>query len=165
MTLNIALVGAGGMGMRHAVGYIELRKYFDDVNVVAVCDPHLESAHTVARAIAERTPETPKAFARLGDAVESADIALDAVDIVTSTPAHHALAIEAMRSGLHVMVEKPMGLTLAACRMMQSTEHEDRQNTLNIRKLPTRPDEPLGKGIDRCRSDRQALLRLGFLGW
>ena len=124
MTLNIALVGAGGMGMRHAAGYIELRKYFDDVNVVAVCDPQIDSAQTVARAIADRTPETPKAFASLGDAVESADIALDAVDIVTSTPAHHALAIEAMRSGLHVMVEKPMGLTLAACRMMQSTEHE-----------------------------------------
>ena len=124
MTLNIALVGAGGMGMRHAVGYIELRKYFDDVNIVAVCDPQIDSAQTVARAIADRTPETPKAFASLGDAVESTDIALDAVDIVTSTPAHHVLAIEAMRSGLHVMVEKPMGLTLAACRMMQSTEHE-----------------------------------------
>ena len=26
MTLNIALVGAGGMGMRHATGYIELRE-------------------------------------------------------------------------------------------------------------------------------------------
>ena len=51
-------------------------------------------------------------------------VALDAVDIVTSTPAHHVLAIEAMRAGLHVMVEKPMGLTLTACRMMQSVEQE-----------------------------------------
>ena len=122
MTLNIALVGAGGMGMRHATGYIELRKYFDDVKVVAVCDPHLDSAAAVARAISESTPESPQPFAGLAEATDSSDISLDAVDIVTSTPAHHTLAIEAMRAGLHVMVEKPMGLTLTACRLMQSVQ-------------------------------------------
>ena len=122
MTLNIALVGAGGMGMRHATGYIELQKYFDDVRMVAVCDPHVDSAEAVARVIAGATPERPEVFASLADAVDA--VGLDAVDIVTSTPAHHVLAIEAMRAGLHVMVEKPMGLTLTACRMMQSVERE-----------------------------------------
>ena len=122
MTLNIALVGAGGMGMRHATGYIELRRYFDDVKVVAVCDPHLDSAEAVAQVISNSTPESPRPFAGLAEAADAPDISLDAVDIVTSTPAHHTLAIEAMRSGLHVMVEKPMGLTLTACRLMQSTE-------------------------------------------
>ena len=122
MTLNIALVGAGGMGMRHATGYIELRKYFHDVRMVAVCDPHIDSAEAVASVIAESTPESPAVFPSLADAADS--VALDAVDIITSTPAHHVLAIEAMQSGLHVMVEKPMGLTLTACRMMQSVEQE-----------------------------------------
>ena len=124
MTLNIALVGAGGMGMRHATGYIELRKYFDDVKIVAVCDPHLDSAEAVAQTISDSTPESPKPFSSLLEAVDSSDVSLDAVDIVTSTPSHHALAIEAMQAGLHVMVEKPMGLTLTACRLMQSTEQE-----------------------------------------
>ena len=122
MTLNIALVGAGGMGMRHATGYIELRKYFDDVKVVAVCDPHLDSAGAVAQVISDSTPESPQIYAGLAEATDSSDISLDAVDIVTSTPAHHTLAIEAMRAGLHVMVEKPMGLTLTACRLMQSVQ-------------------------------------------
>ena len=122
MALNIALVGAGGMGMRHATGYIELRKYFDDVRVVAVCDPHVESAETVASVIAEGTPETPRVFGSLAEASESSAIELHGVDIVTSTPAHHVLAIEAMESGLHVMVEKPMGLTLTACRLMHRAE-------------------------------------------
>lgn len=122
MTLNIALVGAGGMGMRHATGYIELRRYFDDVKVVAVCDPHLDSAEAVAQVISDSTPESPRPFTGLAEAANAPDISLDVVDIVTSTPAHHALAIEAMRSGLHVMVEKPMGLTLTACRLMQSVE-------------------------------------------
>ncbi len=122
LTLNIALVGAGGMGMRHATGYIELRKYFDDVKVVAVCDPHLDSAEAVAQVISDSTPESPQPFTGLAEAADASNISLDAVDIVTSTPAHHTLAIEAMRSGLHVMVEKPMGLTLTACRLMQSAE-------------------------------------------
>ncbi len=122
MVLNMALVGAGGMGMRHATGYVELRKYFDDVRMVAVCDPHLESAEAVAGVIAEGTPEAPRVFGSLADAVESNDVTLDAVDIVTSTPAHHGLAIEAMEAGLDVMVEKPMGLTLTACRLMQRVE-------------------------------------------
>ena len=33
MTFNIALVGCGGMGRRHALGYIELRKHFDTVSM------------------------------------------------------------------------------------------------------------------------------------
>ena len=131
MTINIALVGAGGMGMRHANGYIELRKYFDDVRIVAVCDPHLDSAEAVATVIAEATGDRPKSFASLGDATDSSDVSLDAVDIVTSTPAHHVLAIEAMEAGLHVMVEKPMGLTLTACRMMASCS-ERTGKTLSI---------------------------------
>ncbi len=118
MTLNMAIVGAGGMGMRHAMGYIALRQYFDDVQVVAVCDPHIESAQAVADAIAESTPEAPKPFRSLHEAMETSDAPLDAVDIVTSTPMHHVLAIEAMDAGLHVMVEKPMGLSLTACRLM-----------------------------------------------
>ena len=112
------------MGMRHATGYIELRNYFEDVKIVAVCDPHLDSAEAVAQTISDSTPESPKPFSSLLEAVDSSDVSLDAVDIVTSTPSHHALAIEAMQAGLHVMVEKPMGLTLTACRLMQSTKQE-----------------------------------------
>ena len=36
MTINMALIGAGGMGKRHANGYLELKKYFSDLNIVAV---------------------------------------------------------------------------------------------------------------------------------
>ena len=37
MTLNIALVGCGGMGFRHALGYAELQKALPGmVNLVAV---------------------------------------------------------------------------------------------------------------------------------
>ena len=40
---------------------------------------------------------------------------VDAVDIVLPTDLHESTAIEALRSGKHVLVEKPMALTVSQC--------------------------------------------------
>ena len=117
MSFKIALVGCGGMGRRHAHGYIELRKYFDIVEMAAVCDVHHDVAATVAGEIGEATGATPDIYTDFDDMLSKAD--LDGVAIVTSTPMHHLFAIKAMNAGLHVITEKPMGLTLKACRQMQ----------------------------------------------
>ncbi len=117
MTFKIALVGCGGMGRRHAHGYIELRKYFDTVEMSAVCDVHADVAATVADEIGDATGSRPAIYTDFD--VMLADADLDGVAIVTSTPMHHLFAIKAMEAGLHVITEKPMGLTLKACRMMR----------------------------------------------
>ncbi|MDP6055938.1 MAG: Gfo/Idh/MocA family oxidoreductase [Dehalococcoidia bacterium] len=117
MTFKIALVGCGGMGRRHAHGYIELRKYFDTVEMTAVCDVYHDVAATVASEIGEATGSTPDIYTDFGEMLAQAD--LDGVAIVTSTPMHHIFAIKAMNTGLHVITEKPMGLTLKACRQMR----------------------------------------------
>jgi predicted dehydrogenase len=117
MTFKIALVGCGGMGRRHAHGYIELRKYFDTVTMAAVCDVHADVAGTVADEIGDATGMRPEIYTDFDDMLANAD--LDGVAIVTSTPMHHRFAIKAMEAGLHVITEKPMGLTLKACRMMR----------------------------------------------
>lgn len=117
MTFKIALVGCGGMGRRHAHGYIELRKYFDTVEMSAVCDVHADVAATVADEIGDATGSRPDIYTDFDQMLSDADI--DGVAIVTSTPMHHIFAIKAMKAGLHVITEKPMGLTLKACRMMR----------------------------------------------
>ena len=117
MTFKIALVGCGGMGRRHANGYIELRKYFDTVQMIAVCDVHEDVAATVADEISDATGARPDIFTDFDEMIANAD--LDGVAIVTSTPMHHRFAIKAMEAGLHVITEKPMGLTLKACRLMR----------------------------------------------
>ena len=117
MTFNIALVGCGGMGRRHALGYIELRKYFDTVSLAAVCDVHHDVASTVADIVSEGTGSRPDIYTDFDEILENTD--LDGVAIVTSTPMHHRFAIQAMEAGLHVITEKPMGLTLKACRLMR----------------------------------------------
>ena len=117
MTFNIGLVGCGGMGRRHAHGYIELRKYFDTVSMSAVCDVHPDVASAVAGEIGAATGITPEIYTDFGDMLSNCD--LDGVAIVTSTPMHHRFATQAMEAGLHVISEKPMGLTLKACRQLR----------------------------------------------
>lgn len=118
MTLNIALVGCGGMGLRHALGYAELKKAYPDmVRMTAVCDVHGSAAIAVAEKVEELTGERPIVHIDF-EKMLATEESLDAVDIATSTPMHHVFAMQAMEAGKHVMVEKPMGLTLKACRQM-----------------------------------------------
>ena len=121
MTFNVALVGCGGMGRRHALGYIELRKYFKTVSMAAVCDVHHDVASTVADIVGDATGSRPDIYTDFDEMLEKAD--LDGVAIVTSTPMHHRFAIQAMEAGLHVITEKPMGLTLKACRLMRAASN------------------------------------------
>jgi predicted dehydrogenase len=122
MPFKIALVGCGGMGRRHAHGYIELRKYFDTVEMAAVCDIHADVAATVADEISDATGSRPDIYTDFDEMLAHAD--LDGVAIVTSTPMHHIFAIKAMEAGLHVITEKPMGLTLKACRLMRDSSQK-----------------------------------------
>ena len=59
------------MGMRHAPGYIELRRHFDQVRTFAVCDPHLDPAATVPEVSGEDPSEDQQAFRSLAETTES----------------------------------------------------------------------------------------------
>lgn len=125
MTLKLGIVGAGGMGMRHAHGYIELRKRFDSLRLVAICDRHAQAAESVATAVEKATGDRPRVFLDLDEMLDKA--ALDALDIVTDTRMHHVFALSAFEHGVHVMTEKPMGVTVRACQVMrQSAEKHGR---------------------------------------
>lgn len=50
-----------------------------------------------------------------------AQASLDAVYIATPTPTHMPLAVQALRSGHHVLVEKPMALSVRECKKMVQT--------------------------------------------
>lgn len=43
---------------------------------------------------------------------------LDAVDLVTDVGSHHSLRVTALEVGKHLLCEKPLGLTVRACRLL-----------------------------------------------
>ena len=119
MTVHSALVGCGGMGLRHAHGYLELRKHSDEVKMVAVCDLYESSANHVASAVEEATGDRPNVYTDF-DRMLAEQKPLDAIDIVTDTRMHHVFAVKALDAGVNVMTEKPMGITIRACQIMRA---------------------------------------------
>ena len=111
--LKVGLIGTGSISRMHLPGY-QLAP--DDVRLTAVCDIREAAAREFA---AEAGVE-----AVFGDAeqlLEQSDV--DAVDICTIHDQHAPLAIAAARAGKHVLLEKPMAVSLDECReILEATE-------------------------------------------
>ena len=117
---RLALAGCGGMGRRHLRGYRVLQDLEPGrVELAAVIDPALERAEFVAGEAEGLFGTRPQAYRSLEDAIEGTTD-LEVVDIVAAAAAHHLIVSVAADAGLHVLCEKPMAPTVAACRAMQA---------------------------------------------
>jgi predicted dehydrogenase len=120
------MVGCGGMGLRHAHGYVEARRTFEGLQLAAVCDLHEQAALRVADEVERATGHRPRVYTDF-DRMLAQEKAIDAVEVVTDTRMHHKFAISALQAGKHVMTEKPMGLTLKACHGMADAAAKNRK--------------------------------------
>ena len=103
------------MGRRHLQAYSALRRIgADHFEISAVCDPRLAAAEQLASEAESLLGHRPAVFAAHSALIESGTVA--ALDIVTDPPSHHRIAVPALRAGLHVICEKPLGVTVRACR-------------------------------------------------
>ncbi len=117
MSLAIGLVGCGGMGRRHLRAYGALREIGSGgFELAAVCDPREEAAVAAADLVGELLGSRPAIFTDHRELIESGRVA--AIDLVTEPPLHHQIAVPALEAGLHVICEKPLGVTVRACRVM-----------------------------------------------
>ena len=126
--IRIGLVGCGGMGTRHLYGLRELvQSPFANVELCALCDIRRENAELAATEAEKLLGVKPKIFTELETMVREVP-ALVAVDVVTDPSVHHAVACQALDLGLHVMVEKPMAITVKACQqMIDAAERNNRK--------------------------------------
>ncbi len=125
--IRIALVGCGGMGTRHLYGLTELTKTpFCRVELAGLCDINPENGERAAGEVEGLLGFRPPVFTDL--ATMAKDLGdLDAVDVVTDPSFHHEVVCQALDLGLHVMVEKPFGVSVRTCRMMmEAAERNDR---------------------------------------
>lgn len=116
--IRLALVGCGGMGTRHLYGLGTLAKTpFNNVELVAVCDLRRDNAELAAAEAQRLVGQRPAVFTEL-ETMHREVADLMAVDVVVDPSAHHAVVCQALDLGLHVMVEKPMAITVKGCRQM-----------------------------------------------
>ena len=104
-TLNIGLVGVGGMGGVHYANYQQIK----GCRVAAVCG----SSQRV-RDTAEKWGVP--CFASISEMAANCDI--DIVDICTPTYTHHDLVMESLACGKDTICEKPIALSLRDAREM-----------------------------------------------
>ncbi len=110
--IRLAIVGCGGMGHRHMLGLAELhRQGLADLQLVAACDPVTDSAQSLAAQADRHFTAAPATVTRL-DALPA--LGVQAIDLTSPPRLHHELIAAALDLGLHVMTEKPVGLTVAA---------------------------------------------------
>ncbi len=110
--LRFGMIGAGAISNLHLPA-IQAR---EDCEIVCIADAKVEQA----RARAEQY-HAPRAVASYDELIAMDD--LDAIVIGIPTQFHADAALKALRSGKHVLCEKPMARTLELCdEMIQAAE-------------------------------------------
>src|SRR5450755_458400 len=103
------------MGRRHLRAYRALRQVgIDGFEIAAVCDARGAAAEEAAHQVEEFLGTRPAVFHDHEQLIGSGAVA--ALDVATEPSTHHLIAVPALDAGLHVMCEKPLGVTVRACR-------------------------------------------------
>lgn len=98
--LGVVIVGYGFMGTTHLSAW----KMIPEAEVKAIVGRNIGRAQEVAR------KHGVKAYSDLSEALEREEV--DVVDVCTPTHTHAEISLKAIREGKHVLVEKPMALSL-----------------------------------------------------
>ncbi|MBI4483599.1 MAG: Gfo/Idh/MocA family oxidoreductase [Acidobacteria bacterium] len=135
--IRIAVIGTGSWGRQH----VRVLSVLPGVQLAGICDADLQNGQQVAAEFAARFfPDV----AALGQEVDAAVVAVPTVH-------HHRVARQLLEAGVHVMVEKPLTLTLeeadsliAAARQKGCLLHVGHLERFNpavvaLRPLVTRP--------------------------
>lgn len=110
--LKTATIGVGSLGRHHGRVHAELSRE-GKTNFIGVCDADEEKARKIAK---EQNCDFFTNWRELLDKTE-------AVSIATPTEAHAEIAVEFLKRGVHVLVEKPIARTLAeADEMINAAE-------------------------------------------
>ena len=97
--LKVGVLGAGHLGKIH----LRLLKQSEKYELVGFYDPFEDNANKVAAEFGY------KKFDTIADLIAAVDV----VDIVTPTLSHHDCAVEVIKAGKHVFIEKPISNTVA----------------------------------------------------
>lgn len=105
-SVRLGLVGLGNMGRAHKANILAGK--VEGLELTAVCD--------LPAALASVEEENLAKFEEAGEMIASGKI--DAIHIATPHPFHCAIGCQALKAGLHVMMEKPLAVHKAECEQL-----------------------------------------------
>lgn len=116
--IRVGIIGANlsnGDPLRHSWGvraHLPALKALPEIDVVAVCTTHMETAQATARHF-----NIPLAFENAEAMVQHPDV--DLVDVCVNVTSHHQLVSLALNAGKHVFCEWPLGMNLAEAQELR----------------------------------------------
>ncbi|GMA58937.1 hypothetical protein GCM10025858_34400 [Alicyclobacillus sacchari] len=113
--MNVAVIGTGSISSKHIEGYMS---FPNRCQIVAVCDIYVDKAEKSI----EDYHVNASAVADYKQLLNNPDI--DLVSICTPPSTHAEIAIDFLKAGKHVLVEKPMAASLAECDAMIAAANE-----------------------------------------
>ena len=130
--MNYALIGCGRIATNHITAVMN-----NNLNLVAVCDVipgHMESL------LAKHSLEKDTSIRRYTDYKKMIEEnALDLIGIATESGLHEEIALYCIRHGIHVIIEKPMAMSIAGADAIIKAAEENNvkvsachQNRFNI---------------------------------
>ena len=112
--LKYAIIGSGMMGLEHIRNLVEM----PDVRIVGVCDPHTPSLEKARRVL--NRMEGVRYFTNHLEMLGHCDA--DVVVIATPNHTHFNIAKDVLNSGQHMLIEKPLCITVSECLELQQIE-------------------------------------------
>lgn len=140
MAIRVAIIGCGGMARGHLNAYLRIQEIVPGkVELAAMCDPVRKNAEDFASRVNDATGKMPMVYEDT-DAMLAAE-ELDGADICTPHCYHHINAVKCLNSGVNVIVEKPIGITIKATRAIIEAANANGRiaaTAENIRRAPSR---------------------------
>jgi UDP-N-acetyl-2-amino-2-deoxyglucuronate dehydrogenase len=114
--INFAIIGCGRIAQRHA------EHINNNGNLVAVCDTVKEKADLLA------AKYNAKAFYSIGELLQANNLDINVVAICSPNGLHSEHSILSLKSGYHVICEKPMAISSSDCgEMIQVAEKANKR--------------------------------------
>ncbi|MBK1825867.1 Gfo/Idh/MocA family protein [Haloferula rosea] len=114
--LGIGFIGVGQISQGHMVSFASMK----DVQPIAICDVRQSALQNAEKKLADRGHKGLQATSKYEEVISNPDI--DVVCVTTPDHWHAAIALEAMKAGKDVYVEKPMTLTIEEGQKMVEAE-------------------------------------------
>ena len=102
--LNVGVIGVGHLGSLHAKMYAQI----SSANLAGVFDVDSQRTQKLAAEFGV------KAFSTLDDLLSQ----VEAVSIATTTQTHYEVAIQVIKRGVHLLIEKPITATIEQAKML-----------------------------------------------
>jgi predicted dehydrogenase len=147
--LNFAIIGCGRISYKHIEGIL---KNNHDCKLVALCDVDLNKATDKKNEYCSKYLENHdvNVYTEYKEMLMSEEI--DVITIATESGYHAEVAIECMSQGKHVIVEKPMALSIEdADRMIAKSKEMDVKLCVCHQNRFNKPIQKLRKAIEKKR--------------